>query len=128
MTCYETWTIIVSSLSALATFCAVIVALWQTKFANKKKLILKTSTCIQLMQNTVSGKFNKNKYLILKVSVINIGNRQVKLCDWGLEFSHKYGMQIFNLSKQIFPCTLNIEEHQNLEAYFCDLKKALIVL
>ncbi len=38
MTKYEILSLIIGGIGAIATFGAVVVALWQTKYANKKKL------------------------------------------------------------------------------------------
>ena len=41
MTLYEILSLVIGGVSSIATFTAVFVALWQTKYANKKKLSCK---------------------------------------------------------------------------------------
>lgn len=36
ITCYDIWSLIIIALGTIATFLAVIVALWQTKYSNRK--------------------------------------------------------------------------------------------
>ena len=68
------------TLGALATFIAVIVALWQTKFSYKKKLQLSFSDNITIVPE------NGNKfYHYVGVTITNIGNRDVVIQNWGFE-------------------------------------------
>lgn len=68
------------TLGALATFVAVIVALWQTKFSYKKKLQLSFSDNITIVPE------NGNKfYHYVGVTITNIGNRDVVIQNWGFE-------------------------------------------
>lgn len=65
-------------LGAIATFTAVIVALWQTKINYKKKLKLSFSdeiTIINANDNTLVN--------YIGVTVTNIGNREVFIKNWG---------------------------------------------
>ncbi len=68
------------TLGALATFVAVIVALWQTKFSYKKKLLLSFTDNM----NIVLGNGNKF-YHCVGVTITNIGNRDVVIQNWGFE-------------------------------------------
>ena len=86
MTCSEIWGIVISIISAIATLAAVIVALWQTKYSNKKKLKLSFTTKALMIQDMATLQFAKNAILLLSVSVVNIGNRKVVLTDWGFQF------------------------------------------
>ncbi len=65
------------TIGALATAAAVIVALWQTKYNNKKKVKLNFSANVQIPSN--NGFINH--FIMLNVS--NIGNRAVKIEKWG---------------------------------------------
>jgi hypothetical protein len=68
------------TLGAIATFVAVIVALWQTKFSYKKKLQLSFSDNITIVPE------NGNKfYHYVGVTITNIGNRDVVIQNWGFE-------------------------------------------
>lgn len=68
------------TLGALATFVAVIVALWQTKFSYKKKLQLSFTDDIIIVPE------NGNKfYHYVGVTITNIGNRDVVIQNWGFE-------------------------------------------
>ena len=68
------------TLGALATFVAVIVALWQNKFSYKKKLQLSFSDDITIVPE------NGNKfYHYVGVTITNIGNRDVVIQSWGFE-------------------------------------------
>lgn len=77
-----------TTLGAFATATAVIVALWQTKHANKKKLKVTFTDDVQLVP--ADGDFTKRmKYV--GITVTNIGNRKVKLINWRLVFPDNRG-------------------------------------
>lgn len=68
-----------ATLGATATTAAVIVALWQTKYSQKKKLSLEFTDNFQL--------YNPNTGASLKfvgLSVTNVGNRKVIIQTWGV--------------------------------------------
>ena len=65
------------AIGALATAAAVIVALWQTKYNTKKKVRLNFSANVQIPSN--NGLINH--FIMLNVS--NIGNRAIKIENWG---------------------------------------------
>ena len=126
MTCAEIWGIVISIISAVATLAAVIVALWQTKYSNKKKLKLSFTTKAQMIQNMVTLQFEKKAILLLSVSVVNIGNRKVVLTDWGFQFDKTNALQIVNMNKKIFPCELEIECAKELQTDLLSVRNALI--
>lgn len=71
-----------TSLGALATSIAVIVALWQTKYSQKKKLDLYFTDNFQLY-NQKTGEAVK----FIGISVSNIGNRKVIIVNWGMNLN-----------------------------------------
>ena len=97
MSIYEKWSIAISVLSAVATFGAVIVALWQVKYANKKKIKITITKVAQVIQNIATMTFNNKAILMLSVKVVNIGNRKIKLTDWGIQINRKEAFQIVAL-------------------------------
>lgn len=67
------------TLGAIGTTAAVIVALWQTKYANKKKLKVEFCDNVRL----VPRRDNPAKWAeYVGITVTNIGNRNVKLINW----------------------------------------------
>lgn len=104
------------TLGAVATTIAVIVALWQTKYTQKKKLKLTFSDRINVISDT--GIINK-KYV--GISVCNIGNRPVILKNWGIlvDDRRKYVIVPDNslIGKVIetkLPEKLDVEEQKDL--------------
>ena len=89
MSLYEIISLIIGVLGAIATTSAVIVALWQIKYANKKKL-----KCYFMENNTV---VNPNSYTsknYVGVSITNIGNKKVILSSWGIMVSRNESIMI----------------------------------
>lgn len=80
------WTIfsaIVQAIGALATASAVIVALWQIKYSNKKKLKLDF-----MEKNSAINQYDFNqRYDFVSLNVANIGNRDIVLENWGFKYS-----------------------------------------
>lgn len=77
MSAYEIISLIISGLAAIATTAAVLVALWQTKYANRKKLKSYFSG-----DNTI---VNPNSYTTknyVGMNITNIGNKKVILSSW----------------------------------------------
>ena len=71
------------TVGAVATTAAVIVALWQTKYANRKKLKVEFSDNIVVVPSQ-EDLLHKREYV--GVSVTNIGNRRAKVCNWQVCF------------------------------------------
>lgn len=115
MSCYEIWSLVIGAIGIIATFSAVIVALWQTKFANKKKLKLRFVEG----NATFNPRTNEHKDYV-SISITNIGNRKVIVSSWGIkiskterfliltEFFDDYFDQAVSVKT---PCTLDTEEN-----------------
>lgn len=127
MSIYEKWSIAISVLSAVATFGAVIVALWQVKYANKKKIKITITKVAQVIQNIATMTFNNKAILMLSVKVVNIGNRKIKLTDWGIQINRKEAFQIVALNPHTskLPVDLEIENSVLLQTDFSGLCNAL---
>ena len=78
------WSLFWEAASAIATTLAVIVALWQTKYANKKKAKLsfvENMTIVPMVPVGTVGHIPKNQYV--GIDFTNIGNRKIILkCFW----------------------------------------------
>lgn len=104
------------TVGAFATAAAVIVALWQTKYNQKKKLKLSFSEDITIVPE------NGNVfYRYIGVSVTNIGNRDVIISNWGFKMHTEGAVLIVNdntpISKLIqvnLPHKVAIEEKIDL--------------
>lgn len=102
------------TIGAFATTAAVIVALWQTKYTNKKALKVEFSDNIRV------GSCNSNPARWMEyvgITVTNIGNRNVKLMDWRFEFPDKKSglilqdyLQIGKTLSEKWPMTLEPED------------------
>lgn len=77
------------TLGAFATTIAVIVALWQTKFSQKKRLKLSFTDNITIVPE--NGSFYKQ---YIGVTVTNIGNRDVVIHNWGFNIDNENSMMI----------------------------------
>ena len=104
------------TIGAIATTLAVIVALWQTKFNYKKKLKLSFSDLI-----TIASESLNNFYKYVGVTVINIGNRDVVINNWGFYLEDNSIMLIFadtspigRIIQKDLPYRLQIEESVTL--------------
>lgn len=63
---------------SLATFSAVLVALWQTRLKTERKLLLKFSPTVHGIGDVGVG---DTPYISLSIS--NVGNRKIKVVSWG---------------------------------------------
>lgn len=77
------------TLGAFATAAAVIVALWQTKYSQKKKLKLSFSDDIAVVPQTGS-----NISRFVGVTLTNIGNREIVIKNWGFIIDKSSSMMI----------------------------------
>lgn len=97
MTEYEIISIIISSISATATFCAVFVALWQSHVPYKKKLKIKSTTInefgIDAYGNQVTDTIQK-----LQIKVLNVGHQDLEITSWGIYVNKNFQLNIFNLN------------------------------
>lgn len=93
--------------SAIATTAAVIVALWQTKYNNKKKLKIKFRDNV-----IMANKTSKEAYVELEVS--NIGNRRIIINRYGMSLQEGFFVVSFpdeaEMKKTAEPIILDIEE------------------
>lgn len=71
------------TLGAIATTAAVIVALWQAKYANKKQLKVEFSDNIVAVPS--QGDLSQKREYV-GITVTNIGNRRIKVCNWRVRF------------------------------------------
>lgn len=74
------------TLGALATSIAVIVALWQTKYSQKKKIKVCFTDLITLTSNLPSDNVRVE---YVGIDVTNIGNRDVIIQSWGFVLQPK---------------------------------------
>jgi len=131
MSKYELAMIIIGAVGAIATFSAVVVALWQTKFTNKKKLIVTYTRYFRSLfeGEEFSGLSEKQREALelplITVEAINIGNREVTLVDWGVFFTKKYLLQIRGLRYNEFPIKLAIEESSKLQIDWHEVAHAI---
>lgn len=117
------------TLGGFATCLAVIVALWQTKYENRKKLKLSKLESIKSM-NTANGHVEKE---FVGVRVCNIGNRAVSIKSWGFKATHKETILLLPDSSPLamaiqpsLPYRLETEESINLvydKSHFDELVK-----
>jgi len=105
------------TIGAVATFAAVVVALWQTKISYKKKLQLSFTDNISFVQE------NRGVvYRYVGVSVTNVGNRDVVIQKWGFICHDKSKILIISdttspvsrLLQTELPHKLHIEEGVDL--------------
>lgn len=106
-----------ATLGAFATAAAVIVALWQVKHNEMKKLRLKFTDSMILYDRVL-----ESKQPFISLNITNIGNRDVIIDKWGFVYYEKngYGLIGFNQSSieqqinPILPYKLKIEETMSL--------------
>lgn len=114
------------TLGALATTIAVIVALWQTKDSQKKKIKLSFNEDITIVPQNA-----KAFYRYVGVTVTNIGNRDIVISGWGFKLHNgerivvvKDTSPISSLIQIDLPHKLAIEESIDLtysKKYFLDV-------
>lgn len=74
---------------ALATSAAVIVTLWQIRYANRKKVKMRFSD-----KNVVFSENGNLEFHFVKLTVTNIGNRNIIVRNWGIKVSKKQNLLI----------------------------------
>lgn len=122
---YEKWSIVISLLGAFATFLAVVVALWQTKYTNKKKVKLESTEVISFLQDLEVRELGEFNFRLLQINVVNIGNRKVVMNKWGLYFSKNLILQIVNIKDKSLPFELDIEQSKLLNLPMLIIRSAL---
>lgn len=102
------------TLGALATTTAVIVALWQTKYAHKKKISLS-------FYEGVSAVIGEKTHTFVGMSIANIGNRNIVIKNWGWFLNDGEMMLVspltdfpLNQMQPQLPYKLELEECTNL--------------
>lgn len=126
MTCYELWSIIVGAFGAIATLLAVIVALWQTKYANKKKIKLSYTETVAIVQDMTTGRLASVGCRFAEIDIVNIGNRKVVVDSWSIYFSKRFSLQIIDKNGSSLPLELDIEQGSKLRTSLHGIKTALI--
>lgn len=89
MTKYEMLSLVIDGAVAVATFLAVCVALWQTKYQNRKKLKLDFSPYVF----TTSQGLENNYYVAL--NIVNVGRTKITISNWQIYFKEGIRMQMF---------------------------------
>lgn len=85
MTTYEILSLIIGGIGSIATFSAVVVALWQIKYSNRKKL-----KCKFIEHNAVCSSSVHKNYVCMDIT--NIGNKKVIIKSWGIKRKNGYIM------------------------------------
>lgn len=80
MTKFEILSLIISAVSSVATFLAVLVALWQTKINNAKKIKLKIIEDMSAIDTITPNE----QILFTQIKIINVGNKNVIIKNAGL--------------------------------------------
>lgn len=109
------WNIFWNAAGSIATFAAVAVALWQTKYANKKKAKLsfvENMTIVPVVPIGTIGYMPKNQYV--GVDFANIGNRKIIINSFWIELPNGARAVIqpdsTPIGTQSWPIELNVEE------------------
>ena len=97
MTEFEIASIVISSISATATFCAVLVALWQSHVPYKKKLKLKSTTINEFGIDAFGHKVT-NAIQKIQIKVLNVGHQDLEITSWGIYVSKNLQLNILNLN------------------------------
>ena len=104
------------TIGAFATAAAVIVALWQTKFSQKKKLKLSVS-----LDSTVITPGTNELIRYVCLNITNIGNRDVVIKSWGFKINKENNMLVVPpldpITKMVckeLPHKVNLEESFDL--------------
>ena len=105
------------AVGTIATATAVIVTLWQIKYANRKRLRLSFSD-----KNVVFSENGNLEFHFVNLMVTNIGNRNVIIKNWGIKVLKKQNLlivpdtknPIVKMIQKPLPCTLEPEESMDL--------------
>ena len=101
------WSLFWQAASAIATTAAVVVALWQTRYSNKKRLKIKFRDNVIL-----TNKASKESYVELEIS--NVGNRKIIINRYGMSFNEGFFVVSFPDETEMIntrrPVVLDIEE------------------
>jgi len=112
-----------TTLGAFATFAAVVVALWQTKFAHRKKLEI-------FFQPSGVAAYGKIVESFIWINIANTGNRAVTIKEWnicinGPSYSLVDNTKLKDCSRVELPIKLEPEESIDL---YCDYQFFIALL
>ena len=124
MDCSDWLNFIVNSVCAIATVAAVLVALWQTKYSNHKRIKTIAKDAYIMIQNN-DGTISNKAWMTISMEVVNIGNRTVNLVDWGVYFDKSFSLQILDVTGKTLPKTIGIEDSVKLAADLSGLKRSM---
>lgn len=101
---------------AFATFCACLVALWQTKTAFKKKVKVYFNELIYFNHPIIP----KNECRFVGASIVNKGNREVNIREWAIELkNNKKSVLILNYNKSyLTKLPVKIQPEEKVELYY----------
>ncbi|MBR3676384.1 MAG: hypothetical protein IKN71_04545 [Alphaproteobacteria bacterium] len=102
--------------SAFATFCACIIALWQTRYNNRKELKIFFNEYVLLSHPMIP----KEEQIFVGATIINKGNRPVNITEWSFELkNNKKSVLILNYKKTyLTQLPITIEPEQKVELYY----------
>lgn len=96
------------AVGAIATAAAVIVALWQTKYSQQKKVKLRFCDNISIWAEQKGQKY-------VGLTVVNIGNRDIIIQDWGIKANGVRFIVIPHTMKNPTVARLTVELPHNLK-------------
>lgn len=98
------------TVGSLVTAVAIFLALWQTKYPYKKKLILEFSDCTRIAMYTTTD-FPP----LVSLNISNLGNRDIYIQEWGYVLHKKNRVQLFSqLPSDKFPAPIRKALFQEL--------------
>lgn len=112
MSTFEILSLIVTGLGVIATFAAVAVALWQTKYANKKKL-----KCSFIKDSTLLNPSTGEQKLYIAMDISNIGNKKIIVTNWGIQLKKNHFLLILTsgFEKDYFDRMMSIKTPVTLQ-------------
>ena len=103
------WGMFWQATSAIATMAAVVVALWQTTYNNKKRLQIRVRESVIL-----TGKDSSEPYI--EIEIANTGNRKVIITRYGISLNENYFIVAVpnddNMINTESPVMLDVEEYK----------------
>ncbi len=112
---YEIGSLIISAVGTIATFSAVVVALWQTKYANQKRL-----KCCFTENNTLCSSNMSQHKSYVGMDITNIGNKKVIVKSWGIKTPNQFLLIITYIANlpnaDIFDKMISVKTPYDLEA------------
>ncbi len=123
MTLYEILSLVIGGVSSIATFSAVFVALWQTKYANKKKL-----SCKFVENNAVASLNGQDIKNYVCMDITNIGNKKIIIKSWGIKTKNDFLMILTQIpNPDLFDLAVSVKTPYELEveqniSFFYDKK------